>query len=401
MHIHVQHLLGGGHLVRMKALAAALVRAGHQVVVLSGGLGRERLADGASTRHADGYRLVQLPAIQTAPGDFTTLLDRDGAPVTDAFKRCRSEQLLHRIRADAPQVVLVETFPFGRRALRFELLPLMRLLGEIKPRPLVLCSLRDILQRRAPKRDAHAADAVDAWFDHVLVHADPAVATLRDTFPLAARLHGRVFHSGYVHSRPQAPRVRDDAHELNGVVVSAGAGAVGFELLQTALQAKAHSALHDRVWRLLVGEHAPQAQFDALRRQAGDGVVVERNRADFIALLARCAVSVSQAGYNTVLDVVAAGCRAVLAPFAQHGETEQTHRAELFARLGRAVALAERDLAPRTLAAAIDRAARLDLSACRPIDLNGAAATVEFIERHASPSTSTSTATNTAANISR
>jgi hypothetical protein len=38
-------------------------------------------------------------------------------------------------------------------------------------------------------------------------------------------------------------------------------------------------------------------------------VIVERARADFPALLARATVSVSQAGYNTALDVLRSGAR--------------------------------------------------------------------------------------------
>ncbi|MGR3913189.1 MAG: hypothetical protein OD918_01455 [Gammaproteobacteria bacterium] len=38
IHVYVQHLLGGGHLVRMQTLAAALARGGHRVTLISGGL---------------------------------------------------------------------------------------------------------------------------------------------------------------------------------------------------------------------------------------------------------------------------------------------------------------------------------------------------------------------------
>jgi len=99
--------------------------------------------------------------------------------------------------------------------------------------------------------------------------------------------------------------------------------------------------------------------------------------------LAACAVSVSQAGYNTALDTAAAGCGAVFVPYSRHGEAEQLRRAEKFAALGRAVTVAEDDLNAASLASAIDRAARLDLSACAPIRMDGAAQTLAFIEHRA------------------
>ena len=77
INIYVQHLLGGGHLVRMRGLAAGLSAAGHRVVLMSGGVadGRENL----------GYEFVQLPAVKVAAGDFSRLLDGDGVPVSDDF----------------------------------------------------------------------------------------------------------------------------------------------------------------------------------------------------------------------------------------------------------------------------------------------------------------------------
>ena len=119
----------------------------------------------------------------------------------------------------------------------------------------------------------------------------------------------------------------------------------------------------------------------ALQKRAGDGIIVQRNRRDFVSLLSACAVSVSQAGYNTVLDTIEANCRTLLVPFSRGGESEQTHRAEKFSNLGRAVVLAEKDLNPKALAAAVERAACLDLSKCQPVKMDGALQTTGFIER--------------------
>lgn len=371
IHIYVQHLLGGGHLVRMKVVAAALAGAGHRVTLIAGGM--------AGGRPDAAYRLLQLPAVKTAPGDFGVLLDRGGAPVGDDFKARRAAQLLQWVADGAPQALLVESFPFGRRALRFELVPLMKAVAAMKPRPLTLCSVRDILQTRSGERDRRTVAEVNAWFDHVLVHADPAVANLAETFPLAGQLHGKVFYTHYVYgaaAQPGAPAPGRDA-----VVVSAGGGAVGFKLLQTALLARPLSRLKDRAWHLLVGRNASAAEFHALAAQAEAGITVQWSRPDFAGMLAACAVSVSQAGYNTVLDTVAANCRAVLVPYSRHGETEQQRRAEKFAEQGRAVVVREQDLGPARLAEAVDRAARLDLSDCRPPRMDGAAQTVRFIER--------------------
>src|SRR5882724_6670151 len=75
--IHVQHLLGTGHLRRAAAIAAALAQRGAVVTLLSGGPPVANLAVG-------GARLVQLHPVRAADATFRTLLDADGRAVDDA-----------------------------------------------------------------------------------------------------------------------------------------------------------------------------------------------------------------------------------------------------------------------------------------------------------------------------
>src|SRR5262249_61840279 len=112
-------------------------------------------------------------------------------------------------------------------------------------------------------------------------------------------------------------------------------------------------------------------QLEEIRHATPDGVVIERFRRDFATLLGRCHVSVSQAGYNTVLDVLAARARAVLVPFAAERETEQMIRAEHLAARGAAVVVREDALSPASLAAAIERAGASPPAAIG-LDIDGA-----------------------------
>jgi predicted glycosyltransferase len=65
---------------------------------------------------------------------------------------------------------------------------------------------------------------------------------------------------------------------------------------------------------------------------------------------------VSQAGYNSILDVLAARAAAVVVPFTSVRETEQSLRAETLAARGILEVVRESALSPELLAAAIDRA---------------------------------------------
>jgi len=121
--------------------------------------------------------------------------------------------------------------------------------------------------------------------------------------------------------------------------------------------ARATSTLSDRPWRLLVGYTVPETEFSALKSEAPEGVIVERARPDFTSLLANCAVSVSQGGYNTIMETLHAGARAVVVPYAGGIETEQTLRARLLSEQGVLHIVDEDALSPHILAKAVDKAA--------------------------------------------
>jgi predicted glycosyltransferase len=367
---HVQHLLGSGHLRRAAAIAAALARAGFDVELVSGGFPVRPLDCG-------GARLVQLPPARAADAGFRTLLDESDKPVDEAWREKRRDALLASFAAFQPDVVITELFPLGRRILRFELMPLLEAAHARRPRPLVLSSVRDVLAPKDdPAKTAEMIARVERWYDRVLVHGDAALLPLAASFP-EDRIAGRVTYTGYVGvPAPPSPPGREGDGE---VVVSVGGGAVGARLLEAAAAAHALSAARDRTWRLLLGGNLPQEAQRGLRALAGPGCIVEPARADFPALLARCHVSVSQAGYNTVMDILGAGARAVLVPFAAANETEQSVRAAALARRGWAVVCAEADLTPAALAAAVDRAAALKRPDAGALRRDGADETARLI----------------------
>jgi predicted glycosyltransferase len=367
---HVQHLLGSGHLRRAASISAALARAGFDVELVSGGFPVRPLDCGEA-------RLVQLPPARAADESFRTLLDESGKPVDEAWREKRRATLLARFAAFQPDVVITELFPLGRRILSFELVPLLEAAHARAPRPLVLSSVRDVL---APKGDPAKTDEmiarVERWYDRVLVHGDPALLPLAASFP-EDRIAGRITYTGYVGAAaPPAPPGNEGDGE---VVVSVGGGAVGARLLEAAAAARALSAARDRIWRLLLGGSLPQEAQRKLRALAGPGCIVEPARADFPGLLARCHVSVSQAGYNTVMDILGVGARAVLVPFAAANETEQSVRAAALARRGWAVVCTEADLTPAALAHAVDRAAALKRPDAGALRRDGADETARLI----------------------
>jgi predicted glycosyltransferase len=235
-----------------------------------------------------------------------------------------------------------------------------------------VCSVRDLIQPNRARED-EALERCERYFDRVLVHGDPSVASFERGFGSAWRLAGKLHYTGYVveEMKLEADVGKDE------VLVSAGGGAVGRRLLETAIQARALSSLRDRIWRILTGPNFEG--FDKLKSSAGEGVIVERARKDFTQRLKNCVLSVSQAGYNTVVETLQAGARAVLVPFAGGGESEQTLRARLLAERGLVHVVEEDALTAATLAAAIDGAAAGPRPAPGAVDLGGARCSAELV----------------------
>ena len=371
---YVQHLLGIGHLARASRIARALVDRGMQVTLVTGGLPVPGFP-GSDIPH------LALPPVAVRDGGFKGLVDADGQPADTAYLDARKTILLDAFHRLKPDIVMIEAFPFGRKQVRFELLPLIDAIEATRPRPRLVTSLRDILQRRGrPDRDQETVDLVRRHFDLVLVHGDRAFPALGDSFPFADQITDKVVYTGLVCPPPPPPPV-----ERFEILVSAGGGAVGKELVHAAMGAAAR--LPDlSPWCVISGPNLPQAEFDKLTMIAPSNVTLVRFRTDLASLMSGARLSVSQAGYNTVGDILQAGCRALVVPYTAQGETEQADRAERLERIGRVSVLQGADLTSDALADAIGRALARPLSpdALR-IAVDGAARSAQILHMSTCP----------------
>ncbi len=364
--IHVQHLLGAGHLVRAMTLAEALVDSGHKVQLISGGF--------AIDRAIEGYNFLQLPPTRAVAGDFTRLVDEQGEPITKRWRSNRAALLLDAVDTFKPDLVITETFPFGRRQFRFELEPLIHWVRDHNGVRL-MASIRDVLQRRKHSRNLETVDTINKFYDCVLVHADKNLIRLDASFALCEKLNDKIKYTGYIHRPNVLPEIAAGSAGQNEIIISGGSGTVSARLLNIANQARSISSAKTRIWRVLSGAtHAVQAI------HKNQGFIVEANRPDFFSLLQRCALSVSQAGYNTTLDILASNAKSVMIPFVGDGETEQSDRAQALEKAGRILQLSESKLTPHNLAHTIDRALEMTVNKIT-VNLNGAASSAKFISQ--------------------
>lgn len=340
--IVVTHLLGTGHLSRALTLGRAFAQAGHQVQVVSGGTPTPQLS-------STGVDLVQLPALRSDGVNFTHLLTPDGSTADDTYLSNRRAALLSAFQGFQPDALITELYPFGRRVLRDEFLALLETAKAQSKAPLILSSIRDILAPPSKPKKAEEADVrINAFYDAVLVHSDPAATQLDISWPVSEMLAGKLRYTGYV--APPAATAHPEQAGKGEILVSAGGGSVGDALYDCALRTAA--LMPDHSWRILVGGSDSAARINRLR-QIPSPALLEPARPDFRQMLRHATASVSMCGYNTALDLLQAGTPSVLIPFDAGKEVEQSLRANSLRPLAGFDVIRSADLGPDVLARAL------------------------------------------------
>jgi len=345
---YCQHVLGVGHFHRSLEIAKAL--APHEVVLVTGGAE-------LSFNLPSNVRQVQLPGLMM-DADFSKFIPvEDHADVDEVLVRrlAMFRELMAEVR---PDIFLVELFPFGRKKFGFELLPILESVkaGDYGPCKSV-CSLRDILVEKTDqaKFENRVLSQLNPLFDSLLVHGDPELIRLEETFPATKDITIPVHYTGYVTPGPTpgAGAALGEELRLSGmplVVASAGGGNVGQELLRAIVKASlllAETTPHRLA--AFTGPYASDSDFLSLAELAlgHPGISVQRFTNRFPAYLDAATLSVSMAGYNTTMNLLAAGTYGLVLPFDQN--REQRMRAERIEKTGALKVLEENDLSPALL----------------------------------------------------
>ena len=369
---YCQHSVGLGHLVRSVNLADGLAQ-DFDVTLLNGGPWPAELPQPSA------IDIVHLPALGQ-DADYA-LVSRDERFTVEEAVALRRSIIQECFDSTHPDVVLIELFPFGRKKFSGELMPLLEAARDARPASFVACSLRDILvgsRRDQQGHDDRASRITNEYFDAVLVHADDRFATLEETFHPNVPLRVPVHYTGFV--RPPLVRDRKPVPQRR-VLVSAGGGLVGAPLFRAAVEAHPRLLVEDGLCTVIVtGPFLPDPVVQELTRRAAGtpGLEVVRYLSDLEGEMAASCVSVSQAGYNTTMDILGCGTPAVVVPYGEGREDEQAARARRLERLG-ALRVLDPDLlsGPTLVDAVRDALTWTPLSV--PLSLDGRTRTSELL----------------------
>jgi predicted glycosyltransferase len=394
---YCQHSLGMGHLVRSLALVGGL-RERFRVVLLNGGRLPKKLAVPA------GVEVVNLPPLGLAADG--RLVSRDRRRTVERASALRRRIIMETYRALRPRVVFIELFPFGRKKFAGELLPLLEAVrDENAPRPLVCCSLRDILvggKSNQRQHDARAAENANKYFDAVLVHSDPTFARLEESLGSFGALRTSVHYTGFVLPAHEPgggdPDRNGSGQNMPGrgvskrkgaalrprqILVSAGGGLVGEPLFRAAVEAyRVLRRTEDVGMKIVAGPFLPEAAWRSLREAARSlpGLSVKRFVPELCAEMRRSAATVSQCGYNTALDILRARVPALVVPFAEGGEDEQLNRARRLERLDALRVLEQHELGAERFAEELEGLLKFQPGTLG-LDLRGVGNTARIVER--------------------
>ncbi len=348
--IYCQHVLGVGHFFRTLEIVKAL-KAFDVILVTGGGAVEAKIPS--------HVRQVKLPGLMMDE-NFSQLHSVDLEKEVDEVKALRKERLLDLVKDEKPDLFLIELYPFGRRAFRFELVPVLEYIAKEKKDVScrVVCSLRDILveKKDMKKYENRVIKALNKWFDAVLIHSDPRFITLDSTFARLDQVNVPLVYTGFVTPVPDIQKVKAFREQAglgqSGklIIASAGGGNVGAKLLRAVIQA--YQLMYDMMdksidtrLQVFTGPYMDDEDKMYLRGFVDERIKVEEFTHDFVSLLGAADLSVSMGGYNTSMNIVAANIPSLIWPFGQN--REQRKRAQELARFAPIKILEDDDLAPQ------------------------------------------------------
>jgi predicted glycosyltransferase len=375
---------GLGHLRRTLALAEAFIEHDPDVSVL--------ILTGSTVssvfRMSQGIDIVKLPsAVKVANGVYeSSRMSIDFETLTDL----RSSLIFGTAEAFTPDVFIVDKAPLGMKR---EVLRTLRFLRSEWPSAFTVLGLRDVLDDpgrvRKDWQDGRVAEAIEAFYDLILVYGPREVYDPLPAYGLPAGVLRRSHYVGYVGRSPTPDEAMDMPFPPGYVLVTAGGGGDGFHLIKNYLDSLRGS--EPSFESIVVTGPLMDEESKALVARLARGLRVQilEFRADMECLIQGARAVVAMGGYNTTTELLASRKPTLIVPRIEP-RVEQLIRAERLASLGLVEMIHPQDLTSELMRSKVEELLRRD-PAFTPniaVDLSGASRVVKLIsagvaEKHA------------------
>ncbi|AFY02372.1 glycosyltransferase family protein [Bdellovibrio bacteriovorus] len=335
---YCQHLLGIGHLTRSLAICEAL-NEDFEVHFLQGGPDV-----GKTLKHPSFHHHFLTPLLMRESD--CSLYDPAGVKTAEEIFQER-QQSINTLLGDLPfAAVITELFPFGRNKFKGEVMDLIQKARTVNSMVHVSCSIRDILveKKDSVEREMKMVRLVEENYDAVFVHSDPQILRFEETFSQATRLQEKLCYTGFV---TESPKAKHSLGRRNEILISMGGGVVGDELVLAALEIM--PSLPEYLFRVAPGPYASEALKKTLAEKAANNpqLRIEPFLNNFEEELSQVALSISLAGYNTMMNILNTRTPALVYPYMAN--IEQNLRATRMADQGLLSVIYEKDLTPADL----------------------------------------------------
>ncbi|MBS1213340.1 MAG: glycosyltransferase [Proteobacteria bacterium] len=349
--VYSHDTFGLGNIRRMLAIAQSLVDSDSNVSVL--------ILSGSPMLHAfripDRIDYIKLPCLsRTTKGEYTVkFLDLE----YDQLVKLRSNIILSAVLDFDPDLILVDKKPYGVSDELGAALNLMQRRGHRAKLVLLLRDILDSPESTIPvwKKNGYH-DAIQSHYDKVLVVGSPEIYDMRKEYEFPEESHDKVHFCGYI-ARERSDKRSGEIREQIGctedrlVLVTAGGGEDGYQLLYTYLEGLSQQDLGDNTRTLMIcGPEMSEKRRLQIEILAQDcrNVVVQEYTTDMMACMEASDLVVSMGGYNTTCELLSLRKRAILVPRVNPAQ-EQWIRAERLARQGLVRAIHPTHLTPKAL----------------------------------------------------
>ena len=188
----------------------------------------------------------------------------------------------------------------------------------------------------------------------LLIHGDPNFVKLNLSFSRINDLTCPVHYTGYV-VQP-LPDKRTITLDKPTILVSVGGGRFGHDLLECV--ARAAPILKDKIphhIQVFTGAFSPDEVLFKLQDLTKDldNITCDRYTTNLLDYMQQADLSIGMGGYNTTMNILSTGIKAMMMAFQGNNDKEQETRLQKLDSLGRVKMIQPKDLQPEKFAGQI------------------------------------------------